>query len=132
MAKKKETQVKPAETPESPSEGNGTVAVAEPAPAPPPVHQNGNGRRPPDISWSLNTDRTTRVELAAWVNLYTNQQGEQYEQVSFQLTRSYRQDDGWKNGGSFRTHDLPIVAFLIAKGHAWACERRVTDSTMPF
>jgi hypothetical protein len=106
--------------------GNGEATAAPQPPAQPAQQPNGSGEpRRPAISWSLNSDRTTRIELAVWLNNFTGGQGEQYEQASITLTRSYRDDDNhWQRGGSYRTHDLPVLTFLIAKAHAWAMERR--------
>jgi hypothetical protein len=104
-----------------------STAPGEQAPA--------NGREPPrqpNVSWAVNSDRTTRIEVAAWVNTYVSQGGEEYEQVSFSVQRSYRSDDGWQRGGSWRTHDFPVLVYLLTKAHAWALERRTSDSSMPF
>src|ERR1700712_280040 len=115
--KKRDTQI---QTGESPSEQTETaVAVLEapenPAEQTPPVqvngnghHANGNGARRPDVSWKLSSDRTTSIEVSAWVNEYTNNQtGENYEQVTFSIQRSYRDANNvWARGGSWRNHDI--------------------------
>jgi hypothetical protein len=146
--KKKDTEI---QTGESPSESHETaVAVLEgpeiplalpvEQPATQPVHANGNGHhangngaRRPDVSWKLSSDRTTSIEVSAWVNEYTNNQtGESYEQVTFSIQRSYRDANNvWARGGSWRTHDVPILQFLLTKAHGWALERRMTDSSCP-
>ena len=76
----------------------------------------------------------TSVEnkVSVWVNNYEAQNGDQYEQVTFTIQRSYRTDDGWQRGGAYRTHDLPVLLFLLNKGHAWALERRTADASIPF
>src|SRR5205823_1328485 len=92
----------------------------------------GNGdRRRPAASWRLQSDRTTSVEVSAWLNTHTSAGGEEYEQVSFTIQRSYRTDQGWQRGGSWRTHDVPVLLFLLEKAHAFALERRVT-ADVPF
>jgi len=104
-------------------------------PAPPPTvpqpSTNGNGTpRKPLISWRLQSDRTPSVELAVWTNTYRTQAGEEYEQLSVTVSRSYRDQTGsWVKGGSWRTHDLPVLTFLIAKAHDYALARRMTVET---
>jgi hypothetical protein len=78
------------------------------------------------MSWALSSDRTTRIEIAGWLNTYKAQGGEEYEQVSFTVARSYKTDDGWHKGGSWRTHDVPALQHLLAEAHAWALRRRTT------
>lgn len=125
MARKRQTQVAPAD--EAAQNGDGTATVEQP---PPPVAANGNGHRRPEISWALNSDRTTRIEVAAWLNTYTTQGGESYEQATFTVSRSYRdQNDQWQRGGSWRNHDLPVLMFLLTKAHTWALDRRTTVNT---
>ncbi len=54
--------------------------------------------------------------------------------MSFTVQRSYRDQTGtWAKGGSWRTHDLPVLTFLIAKAHADELDRRTTVNTeVPF
>src|SRR4051794_35041802 len=91
---------------------------APPAPAEQPP-SNGEKRRPL-TSWRLMSDRTTSYELTVWSNLITPKEGEPFEQLSFQLTRSFKTDDGWQKGGGMRAHDLPVVTFLLQKAHSFA------------
>jgi hypothetical protein len=107
-----------------------TETVPEPVnTAPPePPHTNGNGRKPV-VSWRVQSDRTTSVELACWVNTYRTQAGEEYEQLSFTVTRSYKNsEEQWVKGGSWRTHDIPVLMFLLSKAHAYALDNRTTVS----
>jgi hypothetical protein len=100
---------------------------------PPETNGQQNGRRPL-VSWKLHSDRSTIIEVACWPNVYRNQAGEEYEQLSFTAQRSYRdQCDQWQTQtkASWRTHDLPILLFLLQKAHAFALERRMTEH-VPF
>ncbi len=107
---------------------------ATPTPTSPQPSTNGNGHRKPLISWRLQSDRTTSVEVACWPNTFRTQAGEEYEQLTFTVSRSYRDQAGmWVKGGSWRTHDLPILTFLIAKAHDYALLRRTTvNADCPF
>jgi hypothetical protein len=135
--KKKETDV------QTEPQSNGVApeaatATAEAAPAeevtrsePPRASEQKNK---PAASWALHSDRHTRIEVAAWVHRHVSPQGEEYEQVSFTVQRSYRDsNDQWQRGGSWRAHDLPCLVFLLLhKAHPWALERRTTDRSVPF
>ena len=119
---------------------NGTheaTAVAElPAevPAPPP-EKHGPEKPQPLVSFRLNSDRTTSVSLAVWGNTYTNQQGEEYEQLTISVQRSYKDAEGkWQTQArpSWRVHDIPVVIFLLDKAHSFAMNRRCDDSSIPF
>jgi hypothetical protein len=104
---------------DQPEDGAGTTATASPG-------DNGDSRRPA-MSWALNSDRTTRIEVAAWLNTHRTQSGEEFEQVSFTMTRSYRDESGaWHKTTSFRTHDKPILDHLLDEYEAWALRRRMT------
>ena len=47
------------------------------------------------------------------MNLYSNQQ---CEQVSFAVTRTYRDQQGqYVRNTSWPTHDIPILLFLLSK-----------------
>lgn len=112
-------------------EQNGSPAEAPPeaATTAPP---NGDEKRKPIVSYRINSDRTTSIELAIWSNTYRNQANEEYEQLSITVSRNYKTDDGWQKGGSWRVHDVPVLMFLLSKAHAFALDRRTTDSTIPF
>jgi hypothetical protein len=113
------------------------VKTQEPAPAPAPTPAEG-GERPrqekrseepkrPKMSWAVNSDKSTRIEVAAWVNLMKLDNGEEYEQVTLTVTRSYKTiDNGWQRGGSWRTHDVPILLFLLQQAYTWSVSRRMT------
>ncbi len=135
MSRKKKTDTEtdpPSATP--PGESNPSPETAETNGAPSTGENDNGAPRKPVISWRLMSDRTTSVELACWVNTYRTQSGEEYEQLSFTVQRSYRDQEGtWAKGGSWRTHDLPVLTFLIAKAHAYALDRRTTLNTeVPF
>ncbi len=92
-----------------------------------------NGKEPL-VRYSINTDRSTSISLAVWSNTMTNPDGSQWEQLSITISRSYKTDAGWQRQDkpSFRVHDLPLLNHLVAQAHAFACNRRMTDSTIPF
>ena len=54
------------------------------------------------------TDTHRVACFAAWLNTYKGQGGEEYEQVSFTVSRNYRTDEGWHKNHSWRAHDVPI------------------------
>jgi hypothetical protein len=130
--KKKETDVLTNGTPDD------TTAVAELTPpevSPPPANTHGTEKPQPLVSYRLSSDRTTSIELAVWSHFYKNQQGEDYEQLSMTVQRSYKDTQGvWQNQArpSWRTHDLPVLLFLLQKAHSFAMNRRCDDSSIPF
>ena len=123
-------------------ESNGTAEAPEAIPmegsTPETTVTNGtptNGdKKKPLVSYRLNSDRTTSIELSVWSNTFKNREtNEEYEQLSVTLSRSYKDANGqWCRGGSWRIHDLPVLLFLLQKSHAFALERRTGDSTNPF
>ena len=126
--KKKETDVQT--TNGVPDEA--TTALAE-IPAPPP---DTHPEKPqPLVSYRLNSDRTTSVSLAVWANTYKSQDGEEYEQLSVTVQRSYKDQQGqWQNQAkpSWRVHDLVTLMHLLQKAHSFALNRRTDDSSIPF
>lgn len=131
MARKKlaETQAETAPD-QSPAEEQATTIAA-----PPPAQHSpqSNGTREPDIRWSVQSDKSTRIDVECFVNLYVTQNGEGYEQVHTVVTRSFLGQDGrWMRHGNWRTHDIPVLQFLLTKAHAFALDRRKLDSSMPF
>lgn len=98
----------------------------------PPEEERPPEKQKPVVSYRINSDRTTSIELAVWSNTYRNGQGEEYEQLSVTVQRSYKTDEGWQKGGAWRIHDLPVLMFLIQKAHCFALDRRTTDSSCPF
>jgi len=140
--KKKDTQM---ETHDVQTNGHASAtALAEPPvnevrpepelQAPPPV--NGSGGKPqPLVSYRLNSDRTTSVSLAVWANTYTNGKGEEYEQLTMSVQRSYLdQNEQWQTQTkpSWRVHDIPVLLFLLQKAHTFALNRRTSDSSIHF
>ena len=127
-SKKKETDVQTSNG--VPDEA--TTAVAE-IPAPPP---DTHPEKPqPLVSYRLNSDRTTSVSLAVWANTYKSQDGEEYEQLSVTVQRSFKDQQGqWQNQAkpSWRVHDLVTLMHLLQKAHSFALNRRTDDSSIPF
>ena len=127
-SKKKETDVQTSNG--VPDEA--TTAVAE-IPAPP---QDTHPEKPqPLVRYRLNSDRTTSVSLAVWANTYKSQDGEEYEQLSVTVQRSYKDQQGqWQNQAkpSWRVHDLVTLMHLLQKAHSFALNRRTDDSSIPF
>ena len=109
-----------------------TTAVAE-IPLPP---ANTHPEKPqPLVSYRLNSDRTTSVSLAVWANTYKSQDGEEYEQLSVTVQRSFKDQQGqWQNQAkpSWRVHDLVALVHLLQKAHSFALNRRTDDSSIPF
>lgn len=80
------------------------------------------------------SDRGTLIELNCWPNVYRTADGEEFERLSFTLKRSYRDADGqWQTQKtpSWRTHDVPVVLYLLHKAHAFALDRRAA-ADIPF
>jgi hypothetical protein len=131
MARKKTTETQAETAPDqTPSEDQAAATVS-----PPPAqhHPQGNGAREPDVRWSVQSDKSTRIDVECFVNRFVTQSGEGYEQVSTVVTRSFLGQDGnWVRHGSWRTHDIPVLQFLLAKAHAFALDRRTQDSGLPF
>jgi hypothetical protein len=128
MTRKKKTDV---ET-NGEHEAQAAVAEAPPVVAPLPVEDDGKPR--PLVTYRLNSDRTTSISLAVWANQMTNTQtNETYEQLVVTFQRRFRNDQGeWVCGGAWRVHDLPVLLFLLQKAHAFALDRRTSDSSVPF
>src|SRR4051812_21540679 len=98
--KKKETDVQPnGEAPEATP--TAVTVEAEPAGTQPQQPEQptraGEVKNRPAVSWAMNSDRSTRIEVSAWVHRHVSAQGEEYEQVSFTAQRSYRDNnDQWQ------------------------------------
>jgi hypothetical protein len=103
------------------------AADAPPKPAEEPA-RGGEAKQKPVVSYSLQSDRTTRLEVSVWSNVYRNDKGEEWEQLACTFARSYKTDQGWQRGGAYRTHDLPVLLFLVQKAMTFAYDRRLTDS----
>ncbi|HEY7327862.1 MAG TPA: hypothetical protein VH592_09495 [Gemmataceae bacterium] len=82
---------------------------------------------------SLWTDRTTNIEVAVWSH-EAQFDGQVQLRYTCTISRSYRKDtDGkaeWVKNGSFRTHDVPVLCFLLEQAHAWMLSQRL-DSDVP-
>jgi len=137
MARKKKPDEDPNANP--PSDGQQEVAtLPEPSAngthetqAPEPeVNGHQNGSRKPIASWRVMSDGTTSIEAAVWSNMLNGRNGE-YEQLTVTITRSYKSEDVWRKGGSFRVHDLPVLQWLLTKVHDFALTRRA-DIEIPF
>jgi hypothetical protein len=129
--KKKETAVSEEVPVALPVEQNGDTVTTNPpdqATDQPAHASNGNGGRRPVISWRVMSDRTTSIELACWSNTYRAQSGEEYEQLTFTVNRSYKTDEGWQRQEkpSWRAHDIPVLMFLLSKAHSYALDNRTT------
>jgi hypothetical protein len=87
-------------------------------------------------SWQLASDRTTWIELVCWKSNAVTEDGTSYERLSYSLRRTCKDEKGkFRDEGKprWRTHDLPVLIFLLAKAHALALEHRlVTTSEVPF
>jgi hypothetical protein len=92
-----------------------------------------NGTKKPLVSYRLNSDRTTSIEVSVWSNTHKAQDGSAFEQISVTIGRSYKDQNGaWCKGGSYRSHDIPCLLFLLNKAYSFALDRRCEDSSMPF
>lgn len=119
----KTSNPEPAHPTTSPSEGT----------APKPASENAATKRPA-IVFSLWTDRSTNVEVAVWPHKVPFD-GKVQTRYTCTISRAYRKDtDGhaeWVKNSSFRTHDVPVLCFLLERAHAWMLAQRL-DSGIPF
>jgi hypothetical protein len=97
-------------------------------PAPLPDSDNGEAKRPA-VVFHLWTDRVTNVEVAVWPN-EVQVDGKLQIRHSCTISRTYRKDvDGeqqkWIKNGSFRSHDLAALCFLLERAHAWMLAQRL-------
>ena len=107
---------------DAPRDTNGTAAVSTAT----------GDKRKPNQTFKIHSDRTTVLEVAIWENevRYDDKVSVQH---SIQLSRSYKNGDGkWVSNTAYRTHDLPLVRFLMDKAHSWCTDRRTQDSSCPF
>ncbi len=72
--------------------------------------------------------------VAAWPNEVVLD-GKVRTRYSCTISRTDRKEtDGhteWIKNGSFRTHDLPVLCFLLERAHAWMLAQRL-DAGVPF
>jgi hypothetical protein len=111
------------------------VAVAEPPPQNGTPEANGEAKRRPAATFAAMTDRTTRVEIAAWANVHQGQNGE-YTQYSLTFRRSWRDaQNQWHDGGSYRVHDVPVLLYLLQRAYDFCVAQRAEvkiDGDCPF
>src|SRR4051794_30014814 len=122
IPKKEETASMEEQTTSSTSSNGTNAAEQQPPPLPPSEEQttrqpeatpqsttpipvasqqtNGSHNVPPgpDMHWAVNSDRTTRIRVAAWINEFSNDKGETWEQVTLQISRRFfdAADGQWK------------------------------------
>ncbi len=114
--------------PDGPDDGT-AVSVAEP---PAPESQNGvSAAQPaapknrPAASFAANSDRTTRIEVAVWTRQVKVGEAEEYTQYSLTISRSWRDKDGhWTDNDFYRTHDVPVLLYLIGQAYNWCVAQR--------
>ncbi len=112
------------------SDTNGTAAVEAPKEAPAPAPPNG--KRKPDQTYKVYSDRTTVLEVGIWENevRYDDKVSVQH---TIQISRSFKNGEGkWVSSTTYRTHDLPHVRVLLDLAHGWCVERRTEDGSIPF
>jgi hypothetical protein len=101
--------------------------------APRAAPDNGETKRP-DVVFSLWSDRTTKIDVAVWSNEVLVD-GKAQNRCTCAISRTYRKEtDGqpeWVKSGSFRTHDVPVLCFLLERAHAWMLAQRL-DTDVPF
>jgi hypothetical protein len=87
-------------------------------------------------SWQLASDRTTWIELVCWKATAVTEDGAPYERLSYSVRRTCKDEKGKFRDEAkprWRTHDLPVLIFLLAKAHALALEHRlVPTNEVPF
>lgn len=84
-------------------------------------------KKKPLVSFKCNSDRTTVIEVALWSNDVEIEKGEIVQRYSTSFTRSFKKDGKWTNGSrSYRTHDLPVLQFLLHKVWEHALSLRAT------
>jgi hypothetical protein len=116
-------------------EANGT-AVADPPPtaeqsATPQLQPEANGQDKPEkkrpaASFSAMSDRTTRIELSVWARQVKVSDTEEYTQFWLTFSRSWCETDGvWHANASYRTHDVPVLVFLVQQAYQWCVSQRM-------
>jgi hypothetical protein len=120
------------------SKGTDLTVTPEPPPEVAAEEQplaNSNGqqeKKKPAVRYRLGIGGAS-IEVAVWENRLPSQYGEGEVSVySVSVGRSYKADDGWKNGGGFKTQELAPLNYLLDKALAWILGTRCEDSSMPF
>ena len=114
------------------SDTNGTAPTEAPPSEPAAQPSQNGGKRKPNQTFKVFSDKTTVLEVAVWENdiSYDDRRSVQHSIV---LSRSFKNAEGkWVPSTTFRTHDLPLVRVLLDLAHAWCVQRRTEDSSCPF
>ncbi len=69
--------------------------------------------------------RIGNIRAAIWAN------GKEPDQTWFNVTvtRSYKDDDGWKDSTTFRRDDLPVAAMAMQMCFTWIWERQAASGS---
>jgi hypothetical protein len=67
--------------------------------------------------------RLGRIKAAIWEN-----SGENGTRYNVTLTRIYKDDEGWKDTGSFGRDDLPLVAKVADLAHSWIFQQQASEN----
>lgn len=82
-------------------------------------------------SWKFPTAIGVNIEVALWPHTIKLQNGLEIEVLNATIIRSYRDQQGqWKEGGSFRIAEFPVLLHALVKAHAFAINHR--EMTTPF
>jgi hypothetical protein len=104
---------------------NGAAVAETPATGPPDGKPPAPVPNRPAASFAAQSDRTTRVEVAVWAKLVKVSEQEEYTQHSLTLSRSWRDKDGnWRGNAAFRTHDIPVLLYLVEQAYNWCVAQR--------
>lgn len=111
MAKKKTDEV------EAPSEQTQEATKS-------PGEVNGEKRKP-TTSWKFPAAAGVNIEVTLWPHTIKLQNGAEIEVQNATITRSYRDPQGqWKEGGSFRIAEIPVLIHALLKAHGFAMDHR--------
>jgi hypothetical protein len=69
--------------------------------------------------------RLGRIRAAIW----QNENGEDRSWFNVTVTRTYNDDNEWKDTHSFRRDDLPVVAKVLDMAYAWIWDRQAAPSS---
>jgi hypothetical protein len=119
------------------TESNGQVdVVTVDPPAETPTKPELPKNRPV-ASFIAQSDRTTRLEVAAWGRTI-KVDDEEIIQYALTFRRSWRDKEGtWNQNGSYRVHDVPVLLFLVQQAYHWCVLQRTdisiaSDEPLPF
>ena len=68
--------------------------------------------------------RLGRISAAIWRN--KSERGAEWYRVG--ITRSWKQDEEWRETASYDVEDLPVVAQAAMMAHAWIWEQQASRS----